>query len=197
MKRAFDLTVTSFLLVFLLPVLLSVAVIVRIQLGAPILFTQRRPGLNGELFTIYKFRTMTDERNNDDEILQDAERLGWLGKLLRASSLDELPELWNALKGDMSLVGPRPLLIDYLPLYNKEQARRHEVKPGITGWAQINGRNALCWEDKFKLDIWYVDNRSLILDIEILWKTVISVLKREGINQKNHATMEPFRGNDI
>ncbi len=197
MKRAFDLTVTSFLLVFLLPVLLSVAVIVRIQLGAPILFTQRRPGLNGELFTIYKFRTMTDERNNDDEILQDAERLGWLGKLLRASSLDELPELWNVLKGDMSLVGPRPLLIDYLPLYNKEQARRHEVKPGITGWAQINGRNALCWEDKFKLDIWYVDNRSLILDIEILWKTVISVLKREGINQKNHATMEPFRGNDI
>ena len=197
MKRAFDLIVASFLLILFLPVLLTVAVIIRIQLGAPIIFTQRRPGLKGELFTLYKFRTMIDERNEYGEILMDAQQLKRLGKVLRASSLDELPELWNVIKGDMSLVGPRPLLIDYLPLYNEEQARRHEVRPGITGWAQINGRNTLCWEDKFKFDIWYVDHRTLIIDIKILWGTVFSVLKRKGINQKDHATMEPFRGNDI
>ena len=146
---------------------------------------------------MYKFCTMNNERETNGKLLPDAQRIGRLGKFLRSSSLDELPELWNVLRGNMSLVGPPPLLMEYLSLYNQEQARRHDVRPGITGWAQINGRNTLSWEDKFKLDIWYVDNRSLYLDLEILWKTVFSVLKREGIIQDNHATMEPFRGNDI
>ena len=197
MKRVFDFIIASLLLMFLLPVLFILTVIVRMKLGTPILFTQKRPGLNGKPFVLYKFCTMTDKLDANGKLLPDAERISRFGKFLRSSSLDEIPELWNVMKGDMSLVGPRPLLVEYLSLYNQEQARRHEVKPGITGWAQVNGRNALNWEEKFNLDIWYVDNRSLILDIKILWRTVFLVLKREGISQKYHVTMEPFRGNDI
>lgn len=167
---------------------------VRSKLGRPALFRQLRPGLWGKPFEIIKFRTMTDARAPDGQLLPDAERLTAFGRFLRASSLDELPGLWSVLKGDMSLVGPRPLLMDYLPLYSAEQSRRHEVRPGITGWAQINGRNALSWDEKFKLDVWYVDNRSLWLDIKILWLTVRKVLVRDGINAAGEATMPRFTG---
>lgn len=193
-KRIFDLVVVLATLAILLPVLLILACLVRIRLGEPILFSQTRPGKNGVPFTMHKFRTMTNARDTNDILLPDEYRLTSFGQFLRSSSLDELPELFNVLKGDMSLVGPRPLLMEYLPLYSSDQSRRHEVRPGITGWAQINGRNAISWEEKFKLDVWYVDNCSLWLDIKILWLTVLRVASRSGISQNGHATMEKFRG---
>lgn len=194
-KRVFDLTVAGLgLLVLALP-LLVLSGLIRYKLGSPVLFRQERPGLHGQSFQLVKFRTMTNECGADGELLPDAHRLTSLGLFLRASSLDELPELWNVLKGDMSLVGPRPLLVEYLPLYSTEQARRHEVRPGITGWAQVNGRNAIGWEEKFALDVWYVDNPSLWLDIKILWMTIRKVLVRDGINAAGEATMPQFTGN--
>ena len=194
MKRAFDLLLSLGLLLMLALPLLLLCVMVRFKLGSPVLFRQTRPGLHGKPFKMVKFRTMTDARGPDGQLLPDAERLTAFGRFLRSSSFDELPELWNVLKGDMSLVGPRPLLMEYLPLYSPEQARRHEVRPGITGWAQVNGRNALSWEDKFLLDVWYVDHRSLWLDIKILWLTVRKVLVRDGISAKGEATMPKFTG---
>ena len=194
MKRALDLFVASCVLLCLCIPLLALAWRVRSKLGSPVFFTQTRPGLNGKPFKMIKFRSMTDARGVDGQLLSDAERLTPFGRFLRASSLDELPELWNILKGDMSLVGPRPLLMEYLPLYSPEQARRHNVRPGITGWAQVNGRNALSWEDKFKLDVWYVDNRSFWLDVKILWLTVRKVLVRDGISAAGEATMSKFTG---
>lgn len=193
-KRTFDLLVAIFTLVALLPVLLVLAWLVKVKLGTPILFCQTRPGKGGAAFMMYKFRTMTDMRDKQGHLLPDKDRLTNFGKFLRASSLDELPELLNVLKGEMSLVGPRPLLIEYLPLYSAQQARRHEVRPGITGWAQVNGRNAISWEEKFKLDVWYVDNRSLWLDVKILWLTMLRVVRRSGISQDGHVTMEKFSG---
>lgn len=193
-KRLLDLFLTIPGLIFLLPVLMVTAFLVRVKLGRPVLFKQLRPGLGGKPFTILKFRTMTDARDAGSVLLNDAQRLTRFGRFLRASSLDELPELYNVLRGDMSLVGPRPLLMQYLERYTPEQARRHEVKPGITGWAQVNGRNAITWEEKFKLDVWYVDNWSLWLDIKIIAMTVWKILKREGISQPGQATMAEFKG---
>lgn len=194
MKRCFDFCAAAGALVLLAVPLFVLAVLVRVRLGKPVLFSQVRPGMHGKPFRMIKFRTMTDERAPDGALLPDADRLTRFGRFLRASSLDELPELWNVLKGDMSLVGPRPLLVDYLPLYSPEQARRHEVRPGITGWAQVNGRNALSWEDRFALDVWYVDHQSLALDVRILWLTVRKVLVREGISAAGEATMSRFTG---
>lgn len=194
MKRLFDITVALAALLCLCIPLAVLATLVRKKLGSPVLFRQQRPGLHGKQFEMVKFRTMTDARDSAGQLLPDADRLPPFGAFLRASSLDELPELWNVLKGDMSLVGPRPLLAEYLPLYSTEQSRRHEVRPGITGWAQINGRNALSWEEKFKLDVWYVDNRSMWLDIKILWLTVRKVLARDGISAAGEATMTRFSG---
>ena len=194
MKRLFDLTAAALGLLALALPLLALIALVRIKLGRPVFFRQTRPGLHGQPFQMVKLRTMTDARGPDGALLPDAERLTPFGRFLRASSLDELPELWNVLKGDMSLVGPRPLLMEYLPLYTPEQARRHEVRPGITGWAQVNGRNALSWEEKFALDVWYVDHQSLALDISILWRTVRKVLVREGISAAGEATMPRFDG---
>lgn len=195
MKRLFDILVSlGVLLVLALPLLL-LAGVVRHKLGSPVLFCQVRPGLRGHPFKMVKFRTMTDERGAGGELLPDALRLTRFGRFLRASSLDELPELWNVLRGEMSLVGPRPLLMEYLPLYSPDQARRHEVRPGITGWAQIHGRNAVSWDQRFQLDVWYVDHRSLWLDVKILWLTVRKVLVREGINAQGDATMPRFTGN--
>ena len=196
MKRTFDLLVSLILLILLSPVMLVIAVLVRIKLGRPVLFSQERPGLHGRLFRLYKFRTMRDARGADDRLLPDEERLTKFGRFLRASSLDELPELFIVLKGEMSLVGPRPLLIAYLERYTPEQARRHEVLPGITGWAQVNGRNALSWESKFKLDVWYVDNRSFWLDLKILFLTLWKALKREGISAPGSATAPEFMGSE-
>ena len=176
------------------PVIVILSILVRIKLGSPIIFKQVRPGLNGCPFQMYKFRTMTDERDANGELLPDAVRLTSFGRFLRSTSLDELPELWNVLKGEMSLVGPRPLLMEYLPRYTTEQARRHKVRPGITGWAQINGRNAIGWDEKFKLDVWYVDNQSLWLDLKILLLTVKKVFVREGISAEGEATMPKFTG---
>jgi lipopolysaccharide/colanic/teichoic acid biosynthesis glycosyltransferase len=193
-KRSFDLLLSLFGLLALALPLLVLTWLVRSKLGSPTLFIQERPGLHGKPFRMVKFRTLTQARGADGQLLPDALRLTSFGRFLRASSLDELPELWNVLKGDMSLVGPRPLLLEYLPLYSSEQARRHEVRPGITGWAQVNGRNALSWEDKFKLDVWYVDHRSLWLDIKILWLTVKKVLVRDGISAAGEATMPRFTG---
>lgn len=193
-KRFIDVGVTILALGLLSPVLLIIALLVRFKHGSPILFRQQRPGLDGKPFTLYKFRTMTDARDAEGNLLPDAERLTSFGRFLRRTSLDELPELINVLKGDMSLVGPRPLLMRYLELYTPEQARRHEVRPGITGWAQINGRNAVSWEEKFRLDVWYVDNVSLWLDLKILFLTAWKVLKKEGISQDGHATMPEFTG---
>lgn len=189
-----DILMASAALMLLAPPLLLLSVLVRISFGSPVLFRQVRPGLHGRPFMMVKFRTMTDERGADGELLPDAQRLTAFGRFLRATSLDELPELWNVLRGEMSLVGPRPLLMEYLPLYSPEQARRHEVRPGITGWAQVNGRNALSWEERFKLDVWYVDHRSLGLDLRILWLTLRKVIVREGINAKGEATMPKFTG---
>jgi len=184
------------LLFILSPILILLMLIVRINMGSPMFFYQQRPGKNGELFTMIKFRTMKDAVDEKGKQLSDELRLTQFGQLLRVTSLDELPELWNVLKGEMSLVGPRPLLVEYLPLYNERQARRHEVCPGITGWAQVNGRNALSWEERLELDVWYVDNRSLWLDIKILWMTLFKVFQREGISQDGHATMPHFRGDN-
>ncbi|MGD9869294.1 MAG: sugar transferase [Hyphomicrobiales bacterium] len=195
-KRLFDIVVTLAALPLLLPLGAAVALLVRLRLGSPVLFSQARPGLGGKPFRMYKFRTMTDDRDRTGRLLPDERRMTGLGRTLRRYSLDELPEFWNVLKGDMSLVGPRPLLMEYLPLYSREQARRHEVRPGITGWAQVNGRNALTWEQKFAHDVWYVDHRSLPLDIGILLRTVWSALRGEGISAEGHATMPPFRGEE-
>lgn len=194
MKRVFDFVVAFCALLVLLPAIVIVALLIRFKLGAPILFTQERPGLNGNVFKMIKFRTMLDGRDKHGNLLPDNERMTKFGAFLRSTSLDELPGLFNVLKGDMSLVGPRPLLVQYLPLYNAEQARRHAVRPGITGWAQVNGRNAISWEDKFKLDVWYVDNQSFWLDIKILFLTVKKVFVREGISADGHVTIEPFKG---
>jgi lipopolysaccharide/colanic/teichoic acid biosynthesis glycosyltransferase len=194
-KRLSDILVSALALLLLSPLLGLLALLVRFKLGSPVLFRQQRPGLNGRPFTLIKFRTMTDQRDAQGNLLPDAERLTQFGKFLRASSLDELPELWNVLKGEMSLVGPRPLLLQYLPLYTPEQARRHEVRPGITGLAQVNGRNALSWEEKFALDVWYVDNHTLWLDLKIIFLTLLKIIKRDGINQPGAATMKPFEGN--
>ena len=194
LKRLFDIFVALTLLILLLPVLLVVALLIRVNLGGPILFSQDRPGLNGKIFKMYKFRSMTDERDEQGNLLADEVRLTSFGKALRSSSLDELPELVNILKGDMSLVGPRPLLVEYLPLYNQQQARRHEVRPGITGWAQVNGRNSVSWEQKFDLDVWYVENQSFLLDIKILFMTFFKVIKKDGISQAQHVTAEKFKG---
>ena len=196
MKRIFDLVVTFFGLLLLLPVITLTALILISKLGLPIFFKQSRTGLNGKIFNIYKFRTMTNDCDKDGILLPDELRLTKFGKFLRSTSLDELPSLWNVLKSDMSLVGPRPLLLEYLTLYSTQQARRHEVKPGITGWAQVNGRNAITWGEKFDLDVWYVDNQSIWLDIKILWLTVKKVIMRDGINQVGQSTMENFKGND-
>jgi len=196
MKRAADVLGALLGLVLLSPVLLGVAMLIRCQMGAPVFFCQLRPGRGGAPFRMVKFRTMRVARDAQGAALPDAERLTGLGRFLRGSSLDEMPELWNVLKGEMSLVGPRPLLMEYLPLYSPEQARRHDVKPGVTGWAQINGRNALSWDEKFALDLWYVDNRSLWLDLKIIWLTIRKVFKREGISAAGEATMPKFTGSD-
>lgn len=192
MKRLFDFLVSLCALLALSPVILMVAFLVRRYLGTPVLFTQQRPGLNERPFLLYKFRTMNDARDASGNLLPDAQRLTKMGKTIRQLSLDELPQLFNVLKGDMSLVGPRPLLMEYLPLYSAEQHRRHRVRPGITGWAQINGRNAIGWEERFALDVWYVDNHSFILDIKILFATVMKVLRRSGISQPGQETMSKF-----
>lgn len=194
LKRGIDVVGSSLALVLLSPLLAVVALLVRVRMGTPVLFRQERPGRDGRPFVMTKFRTMTDRRGNDGALLPDADRLTALGRWLRRTSIDELPELFNVLHGDMSLVGPRPLLVEYLPLYTPEQARRHEVRPGITGWAQVNGRNAVTWEEKFALDLWYVDHRSTRLDLEILAKTVAQVFRGQGVSAPGHATMEPFRG---
>ena len=194
MKRLFDLVAAGAVCLLIWPVLVVLALLVRFRHGAPVLFQQDRPGINGKPFMIYKLRTMTDARDVQGNPLPDDQRLTKLGSFLRSTSLDELPALINVLKGDMSLVGPRPLLMEYLPLYTADQMRRHDVKPGITGWAQVNGRNAIGWDQKFKLDVWYVNNQSFWLDIKILLMTLIKVFKREGISQKGHATMKKFAG---
>jgi lipopolysaccharide/colanic/teichoic acid biosynthesis glycosyltransferase len=194
MKRLFDFAISLFALVILLPIILITAILVRIKLGAPILFTQDRPGLNGKIFKMMKFRTMLDAFDIHGNQLPDELRMTPFGGFLRSASLDELPGLFNVIKGDMSLVGPRPLLVEYLPRYNEKQARRHNVRPGITGWAQVNGRNAISWEDKFKLDVWYVDNQSFLLDIKILLLTVKKVFRREGISTDGEVTMSKFTG---
>lgn len=195
LKRAMDLAIAFVALVLLLPVVLAVACLVRLKLGSPVLFCQQRPGLHGKPFTMIKFRTMAEAVDSQGVALPDECRMTRLGSFLRATSLDELPELINVLKGDMSLVGPRPLCMEYLPLYSSEQARRHCVKPGVTGWAQVNGRNSISWERKFELDVWYVDNRSFMLDVKIMIMTLVSVLKRDGISSDSYVTMEDFKGN--
>lgn len=197
MKRLLEMMVAFVALVLLAPVLIITAWLIRRRLGSPVFFCQTRPGLHGAPFRMIKFRTMRDAFDRDGKPLPDAQRMTRLGAFLRASSIDELPELINVLKGEMSLVGPRPLLMEYLPLYTEEQARRHEVRPGITGWAQVNGRNAISWEEKFKLDVWYVDNRSFWLDIKIIWLTIRKVLVRDGISAQGEATMPRFTGKTL
>ncbi|EGQ8672890.1 sugar transferase [Vibrio cholerae] len=195
MKRTFDFLLAAIFLLLFFPIILFIAWKIRKNLGSPVLFRQTRPGLNGQPFEMIKFRTMKDALDANGNPLPDSERMTPFGDKLRNSSLDELPELWNVLKGEMSLVGPRPLLMQYLPLYSKEQARRHEVRPGVTGWAQINGRNAISWEEKFKLDVWYVDNRSFWLDLRVLLLTVKKVIFKEDISAEGEVTMPPFKGN--
>lgn len=194
MKRLFDLFFSGVLLIAFFPIIILIAYLVKVKLGSPIIFKQYRPGLKGKLFILYKFRTMTDEREPNGELLPDEIRLTPFGKLLRKLSLDEIPQLFNVFKGDMSLIGPRPLLKEYLLLYTTEQAKRHNVRPGITGWAQINGRNAISWEEKFKLDVWYVENQSMILDIKIFFLTIKKVITSDGISNHNHVTMPDFEG---
>ncbi|MBS9918614.1 sugar transferase [Vibrio alginolyticus] len=194
MKRIFDITASLCTLILLSPIIALVAWKIRKNLGSPILFTQDRPGKNGKIFKMFKFRTMTSEKDDSGQLLPNAQRMTSFGNKLRSTSLDELPGLINVLKGDMSLVGPRPLLVEYLPLYSKEQARRHEVRPGITGWAQVNGRNAISWEEKFKLDVWYVDNQNLLLDCKIILLTIKKVFIREGVNSSDNITMPKFKG---
>ena len=191
-KRIVDVMIAIIMLLFTMPILIVTAFAIRIKLGSPVFFRQMRPGINGQPFELIKFRTMTDQLDENGNTLSDQERLTGFGKFLRSTSMDELPELFNVLKGEMSLVGPRPLLMEYLPLYNREQQRRHTVKPGITGWAQINGRNAISWEQKFELDLWYVDNQSLWLDLKIMATTLLYALKRSGINQEGHVTSAKF-----
>jgi lipopolysaccharide/colanic/teichoic acid biosynthesis glycosyltransferase len=194
MKRVFDFVVAAAAVIVLSPVIATVALLVRIKLGKPVLFRHVRPGLHGQPFTLLKFRTMIDVVDSDGSSLPDAQRLTAFGQLLRRWSLDEVPELYNVLRGDMSLVGPRPLLMEYLPLYSAEQARRHDVRPGLTGWAQVNGRNAISWDQKFAFDLWYVDHASLSLDLKILWLTVKNVFTRHGISAEGEATMPKFSG---
>jgi sugar transferase EpsL len=195
MKKIFDICLIIIFSPFITLLWLVIYLLVYLIIGSPVLFRQQRPGLHGKLFEMVKFRTMTDARDDSGKLFPDDVRLTKFGKFLRSTSLDELPELWNVLKGDMSLVGPRPLLVEYLPLYSAEQARRHDVKPGITGWAQVNGRNAISWEEKFNLDVWYVDHHSLWLDIKILFLTIKKVLIREGISAEgNKVSVEPFKG---
>ena len=197
LKRIFDLALSISAFFLLTPLILIIAVLVRMRIGKHVLFQQVRPGQHGKPFAIYKFRTMKDKQDEDGNLLPDSERLTSLGRFIRKTSLDEVPELFNVIKDDMSIVGPRPLLMQYLERYTSKQARRHEVKPGITGWAQVNGRNAITWEEKFKYDVWYVDNLSLWLDIKIIFMTIIKVIKGEGINQPGQATMEEFKGTKI
>ena len=194
-KRGFDVVAAAALLLCLSLPLALLALLIRVKLGSSVLFRQQRPGLHGQPFLMVKFRTMTDACGPDGALLPDAQRMTALGRWLRATSLDELPELWNVLKGEMSLVGPRPLLVEYLTLYTAEQARRHEVRPGITGWAQVNGRNAIDWTQRFKLDVWYVDHQTLWLDLRILWLTLRKVWRREGISAEGEATVAKFKGN--
>lgn len=195
-KPIFDRLLAFFLLVLLSPIIAIVAILIYLYISKPIFFRQKRPGKNGKIFIIYKFRTMNDARDINGNLLPDEDRLTKIGKLIRASSLDELPQLFNVLKGDMSFIGPRPLLVEYLPLYNNTQRKRHLVKPGITGWAQVNGRNAISWEEKFEYDVWYVENLSFLLDMKILWLTVVKVFKKEGVNSEGHVTMAKFEGNE-
>ena len=195
LKRILDVALSVLASVLLSPLIVAIALLVRLFLGSPVLFSQPRPGLHGEVFSLHKFRTMSNTRDGSGQLLPDEQRLSRFGRTLRSLSLDELPALWNVLVGEMSLVGPRPLLVEYLPLYSDYQKRRHEVPPGITGWAQVNGRNSLSWQQKFELDVWYVDNRSLALDLKILWLTIGKVFAREGISQEGLATAERFRGN--
>ncbi|NUC17356.1 sugar transferase [Bacillus mycoides] len=197
MKRILDLFIALLLLLCCSLVILLVAILVRLKLGSPVLFKQQRPGLHGKPLNLYKFRTMSDKRDNQGELFPDQDRLTAFGKTLRKYSIDELPQLINVIKGDLSLVGPRPLLMEYLPLYSSKQAKRHDVKPGITGWAQINGRNSITWEEKFELDVWYVENRSFLLDLKIIVLTITKVFKTEGINHVGHVTMGRFTGGKI
>jgi len=194
MKRGFDIIFSLLLIVIFLPIYIVVSLLILMKMGTPILFRQQRPGKNEKIFTIYKFRTMSNKRDTHGNLLPDEQRLDGFGKLIRHTSLDELPQLFNVLKGEMSFVGPRPLLVEYLPLYNNEQRKRHDVKPGITGWAQVNGRNAISWEEKFELDIWYVKNQSFSLDMKILWLTVLKLFQRSDINAASNVTMEKFKG---
>ncbi|MDC0761930.1 sugar transferase [Brevibacillus sp. HB1.4B] len=196
MKSLFDRCVSFLMLVILSPLILLVSLLIRWKLGSPVLFVQERPGLHGKPFFIYKFRTMTNERDESGELLSDEQRLGSFGTLLRKYSLDELPQIWNVLRGEMSLVGPRPLLMEYLSLYTPRQLKRHDVKPGITGWAQVNGRNAIDWEQKFELDVWYVENGSFFLDMRIIGLTIKRVFQSTGINQQGSVTVEDFRGSE-
>ena len=193
-KRGLDIVLSGAALVALSPVLLVTAGLVRVKLGSPVVFCQERPGKNEKIFKLYKFRSMTDAKDENGDLLPDEVRLTRFGRLLRSTSLDELPELWNIFKGDMSIVGPRPLLVKYLPLYNERQKHRHDVTPGLTGWAQVNGRNAISWEEKFELDVWYVENISFALDVKIIFLTVMKVFRREGISAEGEATMGEFRG---
>lgn len=195
-KRGIDFILSLIAIVLLSPVLIIVSILVAVKLGRPVIFKQKRPGLNEKIFTMYKFRSMTDERNEEGEVLPDSLRLTSFGKKLRSTSLDELPELFNILKGDMAIVGPRPLLVEYLPLYNEKQQKRHFVRPGITGYAQVNGRNSISWEEKFDLDVSYVQNESFLMDFKIILNTIITVFKREGINSGTSDTMEAFKGNE-
>ncbi|WKA53995.1 sugar transferase [Planococcus shixiaomingii] len=194
-KRIFDFTLSLIALLIFSPIFVVTSLIIRIKIGSPIVFKQERPGLKGRPFHVYKFRSMTDQRDTQGELLPDNLRLTSFGKIIRKLSLDELPQLWNVLKGDMSFVGPRPLLIHYMELYDKSQMKRHDVRPGITGWAQVNGRNTISWEQKFEYDVWYVENQSFWLDMKILFMTVLKVFKSEGVSQDGHATMTQFKGN--
>ena len=196
-KRFFDIFSSLIAIIILSPILIITAILVRTKLGSPVLFKQERPGKDEKIFTLMKFRTMTDEKDENGELLPDEVRLTKFGQFLRSTSIDELPELFNILKGDMSVIGPRPLLVRYLPRYNEHQHRRHEVRPGLSGWAQVNGRNTVSWEDKFNMDVEYVDNYSLVMDIRILFMTVLNVLKHEGISSETSATMEEFMGNEV
>lgn len=194
LKSLFDKTLALFLIILFSPIYIVVSLLIFFKMGSPILFRQKRPGYKEKIFGIYKFRTMTNEKDANGNLLPDDKRLVGIGKFIRSTSLDELPQLFNVLKGDMSFVGPRPLLEEYLPLYNEKQKRRHDVKPGITGWAQVNGRNAISWEQKFDYDVWYVDNQSFLLDIKILWLTFLKVVKRSDISSSTSSTMEKFTG---
>ncbi|MDM5214086.1 sugar transferase [Peribacillus sp. NJ4] len=194
MKRAFELLISCLALISSSLLMLLIVILIRLKLGSPVIFKQERPGLNGKSFYLYKFRTMTDEKDEKGDLVPDEKRLTDFGKLLRKLSLDELPQLINVIKGDVSFVGPRPLLMEYLPLYTAEQARRHDVRPGMTGWAQVNGRNAISWEKKFELDVWYVENQSFLLDMKIIYLTLIKVCKQEAITQEGHVTTRKFVG---